>query len=343
MFIKAGNPVRMSVTGLVHPIGLTHAGFTWGNYVTASRNVMSMISTGQKVTIQYIGVLSMSGHNSWAGFSLSGSMDPLVAFSVARYTSMTSQGLVSYDLEIINTGQFNMESSTFVVPLDGIYYFSISVGLHPYIPVELVLRVNGDEVYSIFHLSRIHNGMETISGTILLHLQTGDKVSLYLIQGEIYSSAPNLELSLVCFLYSPKSTSSVAWLVSKINSTSVKGRSPVIYDRVYIIKGASFHNLSTVRVPVSGIYYIYHSVAVPRGETVNDFSVVRNNVRIAGFSLVSLVSAMSGMTTVSQSIIHPLKAGDKLTPANLGHYSVDTSGNVWRATAFMGFIIKETS
>ena len=120
MFGSAQLPLNLTMVGLSEPMGLTHTSTAWKSMAIISRNIMSMTDKRQNITVMYIGVIVRDLRNSWGGFSVSGSMDPLVAFSVARYTSMTSQGLVSYDLEIINTGQFSMESSTFVVPLEGI-------------------------------------------------------------------------------------------------------------------------------------------------------------------------------------------------------------------------------
>ena len=90
---------------------------------------MLEVNKGQVIQLQYKGDPVTSQGSAWGGFSVSGYMDPLVAFSVARSTSMRSQGLVTYDTEIVNTGQFNMDTSTFTAPVDGIYYFSISAGL----------------------------------------------------------------------------------------------------------------------------------------------------------------------------------------------------------------------
>ena len=100
----------------------------------------------------------------------------------------------------MNTGQFNLTSSTFVAPMDGIYY--------------------------IFHRSSIHKGVETISGTTLLDLQAGDLVRLHLTGGQIHSSVQQHEMSFVGFLYSPKFVAGAAWVISLSSKASV-GRGSV--------------------------------------------------------------------------------------------------------------------
>ena len=148
--------MQMSMKGLFPPMGLTHTSETFHDELTSSRNIISMLGEGQQVSIVYISGVTAPNQNAWGGFSVSGYMDPIVAFNVARSTNMTSLGLVRYDIEIVNTGQFNMYC-TFVAPLDGIYYFSVSTGLQEHIIVELMLKVNGIDEYIIFHRSSIHN------------------------------------------------------------------------------------------------------------------------------------------------------------------------------------------
>ena len=138
--------------GLFPPMGLTHKSETFYDEVTSSRNIISMLGEGQQVSIVYISGVTAPNHNAWGGFSVSGYMDPVVAFNVARSTSMTSLGLITYDTEIVNTGQFNLTSSRFVAPLDGMYNFSVSTGLQPHIIVKLMMKVNGIDMYIICHI-----------------------------------------------------------------------------------------------------------------------------------------------------------------------------------------------
>ena len=333
--------INYTISGLETAIGLTCTSPT-EQRETTSRNIISMVLEEQKLSIQYKGRPTCCCGNWWAGFSVSGYMDPLVTFSVARSTSMTSLGLVNYDTEIVNIGQFNMNTSTFVAHLKGIYYFSISVGLFARNTSELMLRVNEKDVYVLFHKSNSHSGIKTISGTTLLDLQTGDLVSLHLTKGRIFSSPEQHELSFMCFLYSPKHGNSVAWMVSKTdNNTNVK---PVMYDQVHIERGVQYHSFNRINVLVSGIYYIYYSFIVP---TEARRHYMQANVKIAGTNVDNYMIYNSpidtnDLVTVSGSFIYKLIANQSIT-IQINLRQTKETNDLFRSTSFMGFIITETN
>ena len=255
----------LSMTGVNPSMGITHSTI-WDNFETHNRNVMLEVDKDQVIQLQFKGSPGAGVGSSWGGFSVSGFMDPLVAFSVARSTSMTSQGLVTYDTEIVNTGQFNLDTSTFTAPVDGIYYFSISAGVDTSGVVSVFLRVNNKNVYNLFFSSSTISGPETIAGTTLLELGKGDEVSLHVTEGEIYSSPAELDISMSCFMYSPKMVSPVAWLVSKTTPDMTEHNQSMIFDQVHIIKRVAFINKTTVEIPFTGVYYLHLSVAVPDGD-----------------------------------------------------------------------------
>ena len=330
--------INYTIAGLEPPMGLTHTSPTMYDE-TSSRQVMSALGKGQTLNIQYKGDPNCCSSNWWGGFSVSGYMDPLVSFSVASSTSMTSRGLVTFDTEIVNTGQFNTNTSSFVTPLNGIYYFSISAGLFARTTVELILKVNGNDVYVLFHKSNTHIGIKTISGSTLLDLQAGDLVTLHLTQGQMYSSPEQHEVSFMCFLYSPKQGTSVEWMVSKTdNNSDVR---PVRYNKVHIKKGVKYQGFNGIEVLVSGIYYIYYSFIVPAPYNY----MMEAHVSIAGDCketyIYHSVQKKNDLETVSGSIIYKLQAHQILMiSTNLDR--IMESSNVFRSTSFMGFLITET-
>ena len=335
--------MQMSMKGLFTPMGLTHTSETFHDEVTCSRNIISMLGEGQQVSIVYISGITAPNHNAWGGFSISGYMDPVVAFNVARSTSVTSLGLITYDTEIVNTGQFNLTSSTFVAPLDGtcIYYFSVSSGLQPRIIVELMVKVNGIDMYIIFHRSSIHGGVETIPGTTLLDLQAGDLVSLHLTKGQIHSSIEQHEMSFMGFLYSPRFVAGLTWVVSETTGTTCTGLASIIFDKVDVVKGFNIENFGNMEVPVSGIYYIYYSAfASVKRPTYMALKV--NGKELTLLSLGSWQTHLSGLLAASGSFIYPFKSGDILS-VNPTWYPMDIMGDTKRSTSFMGFLIKETN
>ena len=328
--------VNFTIFGLEIPLGLTHTSTRWKSQ-TLSRNVISVLDKGQSVNIQYIGMPECCLGNLWGGFSVSGYMDPLVAFSVARSTSMTSLGVITYDTVIVNTGQFKVDNSTFVAHMDGIYYFSISAGLFAHTIAELMLKVNGVDIHVLYRRSTTHNGTTTISSTTLLDLQTGDNVTLHLTNGSIYSSVNQHEVSLMCFLYSLNDTNSVAWLVSKSSDTR---NTPILYDTAHIMNGVEFRN-SEITIAVSGLYYIYYSLIVRSCGYNERYRDVSLKVGLYDRRDFYFYHTGSDATTVSGSYVFKLSAGDKLTVRKFSGCRLDF-GDLFRSTAFMGFLIEET-
>ena len=242
--------------------------------------------------------------------------------------------------EIVNTGQFNMNSSIFVASMDGIYYFSVSNGLQPNIIVELMLKVNGVDVYIIFHRSTHHIGVSTISDTTLLDLKAGDKVSLHLTMGRIHSSIEQHEMSFVGFLYSPRFATGVAWAVSLTNTITCTSQNSIIYDKVDVIKGFYVDNFGNMEVPVSGTYYIYCSVF----GSVNSITYIRlmvNGWELMVVPIASYDSSLDGLVAASGSLIYTFRRGDKLS-VHPDWTNMDIMGDTKRSTSFMGFLIKET-
>ena len=306
-------PIPTPITHINTSTVISHSN-GWDNYETFNRNVMLQVDKDQVIQLQYkaMGPLGLS---AWGGFSVSGYMDPLVAFSVARSTSMTSLGLVTYDTEIVNTGQFNMDTSTFTTPVDGIYYFPISAGILTSGVVSVFLRVNNNKVYNLFFSSSSSSGPETIAGTTLLELDQGDEAILHLREGVIYSSPAELDISMSCFLYSPKMVSPAAWLVSKAtymyDITRLYQR--MIFDQTHITRLVEFINETIVEIPITGVYYLHLSIAVPDGDQDVNLALHVNNQLRDGPKILSYSDNRHGFRIAGSSIKLPLISGDRLT------------------------------
>ena len=258
---------------------------------------------------------------------------------MARSTSMMSLGLVTYDTEIVNTGQFNMHTSTFTAPVDGIYYFSISAGIFTSGVVSVFLRVNNNKVYNLFFSSSTNRGVETIAGTTLLDLDQGDEVSLHVTEGEIYSSPAELDISMSCFLYSPKMVSPVAWLVSKTTTDMTELKQPMIFDQTHITRQVEFINKTTVEIPFTGIYYLYLSVAVPDGNQNVRLELFVDNVLKYYLRTHSYSDNRGGFRIAGRSTIITLVGGNKLTIRPFDG-SIDNLESIYRATSFLGFMLR---
>ena len=343
LFVITGlkyHPVHLKMKGLHPSMGIQHTTLDWIE-VTTGRNIIAMVDKGQNVSIKYVYGVTYQYYNAWGGFSVSGYMNPLVTFNVARHTSKMVPGLVRFDTEIVNTGQFNMNSSTFIAAIDGIYYFSISAGLEENIILELMLKVNDIDIYNLLHRCNIHNEEESISGTTLLDLQAGDKVTLHLTEGQMHSSFELHEVSVVCFLYSPESASSIAWVISSTNGLTSMRRGGIIYDKVDVVSGVNLDTLGTIVIPVTGVYYIYFSAVIPLDIGVH-MVLKQNGDMITGLYIKNWdVPRCKDLISTGLSFIYTFRRGDRLS-VNPSYYPMPIMGNKKRSTSFMGFLIKET-
>ena len=328
--------VRM--TGVGPNLGLSHESTVYDSFDTLSRNVIVDVTRGAVGHVQYKGQSLCCASNAWAAFTVSGTMDPLVAFTAMRTTSFTNMSPVTYDVDTVNTGEFT--NSTFTAPQDGIYYFSVSAGLQAYQPLRLHVMKGDEVVLEVLHNSTVHNGEWTTSATTLVNLQTGDHVTVRLVEGAIYSSQELMETSFVGFLYSPINSQKAAWSVSKTQSEFVDEWNRIEYDSVSLLEGVEFIDKTTVLAPVAGVYYVHLSTGRATGDNSGAIVYTNNTDPYSFAYLYHYFDSANGYSTLSASYILPLTEGEEVDirlwdPANI-------YGNELGATTFMGFLIYET-
>jgi hypothetical protein len=139
--------------------------------------------------------------------------DP-VAFSVARDTDTSgSANPLPFNIDIQNDKQyFNKATNKFMAPSSGTYYFSFSVGVMAGRGVDLILYKNNQAFVNIYRTSTSHNGVDTMSRSILMSLTRGDFVYLVNNNKPIRSSS-SLETSFSGFKYQPKLDTGVMLLL----------------------------------------------------------------------------------------------------------------------------------
>ena len=152
-------------------------------------------------------------------FSITDAMkDFPVAFSVARDSS--TSGLlnpVPFNIELVNEGYHYNQKHKFTAPSDGIYYFSISVGLSAGNTANFTLYKNDEPLANIIRLATNHNGSDTISRSIMILLQREDTIHVVNQKNRVAWSSPDLETSFSGFLYEPAHDHAVSFFIASIN------------------------------------------------------------------------------------------------------------------------------
>ena len=145
------------------------------------------------------------------------SSKPAVAFSIAR-DSPTYGFLdpVTFNVQLVNEGSHYGSSHRFTAPLDGIYYFSISVGLSSGQTANFTLYKNYKPLANIVRLSTVHNGSDTISRSIMTSLKKDDTIHGVNQENRYVWSSSSLETSFSGFLYEPANGYPVRFFVNEI-------------------------------------------------------------------------------------------------------------------------------
>ena len=143
--------------------------------------------------------------------------EPEVAFSVAR-DSPTYGFLdpVTFNVQLVNEGSHYGSNHRFTAPSDGIYYFSISVGLSPRTTANFTLYKNYKPLENIVRLSTAHNGSDTISRSIMTSLKKYDTIHVGNQENRYVWSSSSLETSFSGFLYEPANGYPVRIFVNEI-------------------------------------------------------------------------------------------------------------------------------
>ena len=188
---------------------------------TASRDLIMELSAAESVHVSS-GYAVRSNYNHYTYLCLYSITDAMkdfpVAFSVARNSS--TSGLlnpVPFNIELVNEGYHFHKNHTFTAPSDGIYYFSISVGLTAWSTANFTLYKNDEPLANILRLATNHNGSDTISRSIMVSLQREDTVHVVNQENRVAWSSPDLETSFSGFLYAPAHAHAVSFFIASIN------------------------------------------------------------------------------------------------------------------------------
>ena len=105
-----------------------------------------------------------------------------VAWSVARTTSSgTPLDPLAYDQVLVNSGNmWHSSNNSAVIPITGFYFIHIGEGVPTNTRVHLTLHENNNSATSLGLLqpSTNHNGIDTTSRSAILHMSSGDVVTI---------------------------------------------------------------------------------------------------------------------------------------------------------------------
>ena len=201
--VPAYTPALVTLSGMPNYVTIVqnHDGYIDSD--TISRNNVIDLQAG--TALSFLSEFSSESLH-WTSFRLDNCFSPLFVFQVARSSSFTVSGQITYDLVFTNVGSaWNMNTNTFIAPLNGQYFFSLSVGMISDEGFTLWFIVNGNVVQATqagaAYLFSQGNDLHSVSK--LLSLNTGDIFLTQSTFGSLYSDLTNLQISLAGFYYSP--------------------------------------------------------------------------------------------------------------------------------------------
>ena len=160
-------------------------------------------------------------HTSVTIFSISDSMDDMVAFSVAREDTLSgSSNPVTFAVSLYNAGyHYDELSHVFTAPSSGVYFFSFSLGLVAGGRANFRLYINDEPFVNILRESTTRNGTDTIGRSVMMELEVFDTVHIGNPAGYTARSSELKETSFCGFKYEPKHGNQVIiflWLDSSV-------------------------------------------------------------------------------------------------------------------------------
>ena len=239
-----------------------------GSPVTTSRDELIQLQGGHQLWLNSNAPLYSDQfmQTSFTGFLLDNLFSPLVAFHVARSSSMTNANYgskLAYNVELVDThNAWNPSKYEYVVPVAGVYVISIMTGVYQKDIFSHAFYIEGNELFSssFTYTSTAHTGQMTISRTVIIPLNAGDRLySQFTISGSSIYSDSDYQTAFMGFLYSPALFSPMAWCITTNIDTHYHGpRDPFKFNEVIYDLGNGWNSTANqYRVVLSGLYYVH--------------------------------------------------------------------------------------
>ena len=302
---------------------------------TLSRDDFQWLEKGETayVTSDYPLSSETLAESSFAGFRVDSMFDPFIAFAVGRTKTFSDgYGLIPFQKVLIDSSNsWDRYANEFIVPLSGIYLFTVNTcavarGQH-----HVTLTINRRQVlvHSTYVGGLIHDGVETVSRTTMVNLFFRDTVSISLNGGELYSDS-SYQTSFMGFLYEPiNNVRKVAWSVH--NDNNVRSNDPVEFHYVLVNEGSGWYANHRFITPESGVYYVSINVNARSNDQFNMF-ILHNAEPIVS---ITRGSDSTGNGNHGRSKIIHLQQGDELRVAMPSNSYF--SGSPFKETSFTGF------
>ena len=327
--------IRTRGISQINELVRAHTSYTT-NVDTLCREVLINLARGEEIFLSSTYPLSSDGNlqTAFASFSVDETMNPIIAFHVARSNSETKSGRFTFDTILVDTNnRWNTETNDYTIQVAGIYVLSIMTGAYSGYGHVAYLKQNSQEVSTIKFSTSSQDATDLITKTILCFSNANDKFSLELYTGYVYSDLRHF-ISFSGFMYSPIS-SPVAWYVATSSGAQTGPVDPFIFEEVIIninnVGGGWYLDTNTYIVPLSGVYYINLCSGSSPYTMVNLLLLLNddpvNNIQI-------MAQNRNGYDVRGKSIIMRLEEGDELRvmlPSGYAAYSDS------RTTTFSGF------
>ena len=347
--MSAGVPAYQRVNLALHNASsipnliLTHT--TLDGELVMSRDDIQYVSENQSVYLSSDYPLYSDSllQTSWSGLRLNEFMSPLVLFRAARTSSYEIvDSNILYDKLLINVGQvWDQCNNQLVVRQAGIYFLSWSTASVPDSIHISELQLNGISVVRLPINNGYYSGSDTASQSVLLALNAGDLVTIFLHNGSAYSDS-SYQTSFSGFLYEPYHGQKVAWSLgfpySLDNHTYAYGPADIIFTNILLNEGLAW-NISTgiLTIPLSGLYYLKLSgVSYPLQYKFNLGLSVNGQLLMNVMDKTSSSLRTKYYTLRSRSLITRLQQGDKLVVSVPAGYNTASDQN---ELLFVGFFI----
>ena len=197
---------------------------------------------------------------AWLGFRLDNTLSPLIAFDVQltydyATDSSTEDLVVNFNRVILNLGNsYHISNNTFIVPLSGAYFFSITT------PNKIQMTVNNQSMLAVCVCDDKHGeAIGSGRGSVMVSLNKDDAVrAMVMHTGLNVTGNPYGLTSFRGFLYSPLFQLQTAWSVARSVLQSYSG--PINYlphNIVFTNINEPWRStLNKVIIPITGTYFI---------------------------------------------------------------------------------------
>ena len=212
--VPPNTPAKVGLVGTENNVKINKTHQKFSSTDTMGRSGVIQIQPGEELMARADYPCSSL---SWSAFRLDSYFDPLVVFSVARLSPVTSQGLITFDIISSNYGQgWSASTNSFTAPKAGQYFFSLSSALSPAILYVIKFIVDNNEIQSFqFGAANLllSGDLDLNSVSCFTTLGANQKItaSVTVTNGAtfLFADSKDYQLSLSGMLYSPPITNKV--------------------------------------------------------------------------------------------------------------------------------------